>query len=121
MNERLLQWFTACVLVAGSWSVLAGNDGTLWERLETTGGPVLFDMHRDPEQQTNLAERPEYTRIKNSLQAELTQFFDEYSDPAYDLWGGGVAKGSVDRPEIFRALYGEQWQPTTPIKPAFEE
>ena len=92
-----------------------------WERLETTGGPVLFDMRQDPEQQTNLAERPDYTRIKNSLQAELTQFFDEYSDPAYDLWGGGVAKGSVDRPEIFRALYGEQWQPTTPIKPAFEE
>ena len=29
MNEGLLQWFTACVLVAGSWSVLAGNDGTL--------------------------------------------------------------------------------------------
>ena len=29
MNERLLQWFTACVLVAGSWPVLAGNDATL--------------------------------------------------------------------------------------------
>lgn len=55
------------------------------------------------------------------LEARLEHFFAEYADPRYDLWRGGGANGSVDRPEIFRRLYGEDWSPTAVSKPAFTE
>ena len=40
-------------------------------------------------------------------------FFSRYSDPKYDLWRGGRAKGIVYRPWIFRKIWGEEWKPVT--------
>ena len=55
------------------------------------------------------------------LDALLTDFFARYADPKYDLWRGGTAKGSVDRPQRYRRLFGEDWQTVTTIEPAFKE
>ena len=55
------------------------------------------------------------------LSQQIQSFFEDYADPRYDLWRGGVAKGSVVRPGMFKNLYGESWTTVTRILPAFEE
>ena len=93
----------------------------LWTRLKGTGGPELYDMWEDPQQNTNLANRPEYSLLVEDLERRITAFFDHYSDPHYDLWKGGVAKGSVVRPELFKRLYGPGWETETPLLPPYKE
>ena len=92
-----------------------------WKRLRSTGKPALYDMKQDPEQNRNVYDDPAYREIVADLDARLTGFFNEYADNKYDLWRGGGAKGSVDRPERYRRLYGPDWTPKTEIKPAFSE
>jgi len=92
-----------------------------WKRLEGTGESVLFDIEKDPEQHQNVANDPAYAKVLKKLDKKLTNFFSKYSDKEYDLWRGGVAKGSIMRPEMFRRIYGEDWKTETKIKPAFRE
>jgi len=92
-----------------------------WERIEGIGKPELYDMRNDPDQHVNLMGDSDYERIWSRLSHELHRFFGKYSEPKYDLWKGGVAKGSVVRPEMFKSLYGESWKPETRILPPFAE
>jgi len=39
----------------------------------------------------------------------------------YDLWNGGTAKGTVQRPGIFQDLYGDDWTTISPELPKFTE
>ena len=92
-----------------------------WRRLDGTGQDALFDMHNDPGQQVDLAGDANYRSVRERLRTELDTFFSRYSEPRYDLWRGGVAKGSVVRPGIFRELYGPEWSPRTELLPPFRE
>ena len=92
-----------------------------WNRLRGTGEAELYDMQADPGQQHNLAEDPAHRETIADLDQRLTRFFERYSDPTYDLWRGGTAKGSVIRPQMFRALYGQDWTPQTQQLPPFTE
>ena len=92
-----------------------------WKRLRSTGQPALYDMETDPEQNRNLSADPDYQELISTLDTSLSNFFAEYADEKYDLWQGGGAKGSVDRPERYKRLYGPHWTPETEIKPAFRE
>ena len=92
-----------------------------WKRLDTTGSSELYDLENDPGQLRNAYNDPGYSDVIDMLDAQLTAFFDRYSDKEYDLWNGGGAKGSIDRPEVFQKLYGKDWQPKVEIKPAFSE
>jgi arylsulfatase A-like enzyme len=42
---------------------------------------MLFDLYFDPHEQDNLAENPQYDRIKDNLKARLTQWMAETQDP----------------------------------------
>ena len=90
-----------------------------WERIEGIGKPELYDMQADPGQEVDLSENPEFADIQRQLSQELHDFFEANSDPKYDLWNGGVAKGSIVRPEMFKRLYGDSWELETKILPAF--
>ena len=92
-----------------------------WKRLQTTGEHVLYDLEKDPGQHSNVYGVSEYADIVLELDKRLENFFSQYSDKEYDLWNGGVAKGSVDRPEVYRRLYGEDWRAKAEIKPEFTE
>ena len=92
-----------------------------WDRIPGVGHDELYDMHADPGQENNLADDPAHQKTRNFMRAKLTEFFEEYSDPKYDLWKGGVAKGSVVRPKMFKRLYGDDWQPQTPMLEPFQE
>jgi arylsulfatase A-like enzyme len=92
-----------------------------WKRLKTTGENVLYDLEKDPDQNKNVYAEPGYVNIAAELDKKLTDFFNHYSDKEYDLWNGGIAKGSVDRPEVYRNLYGKDWRAKAELKPAFKE
>ena len=92
-----------------------------WKRLAGTGSAELYDMRTDPEQYHNLIDDPAHRDIVTALDKRLTAFFDRYSNPQYDLWKGGIAKGSVVRPGMFRALYGPEWAPRTDLLEVFVE
>ena len=92
-----------------------------WERIQGIGEPELYDMSKDPGQINNLAGEPKYKNVQSHLSQRLHDFFDQYSDPQYNLWKGGIAKGSIVRPGMFKALYGESWSTETKILPAFTE
>jgi hypothetical protein len=93
----------------------------LWRRLEGTGEAALYDMRSDPGQEHNLAGNPDYRDTVEALSDRLEAFFARYSNPRYDLWRGGVAKGSVVRPGLFRRLYGDDWKPVTEMAQPFRE
>lgn len=92
-----------------------------WKRLPGTGTNELYDMQQDPGQHNNVYDDPDYAGVIEKLDHQLTRFFADYSDPQYDLWRGGVAKGSVIRPEMFRRLYGDDWKTEATVKPEFKE
>ena len=91
-----------------------------WKRLNGTGEAELYDIQRDPGQHNNLYGKQDYNRIAEQLDKELDRFFTRYSNPEFDLWRGGVAKGSVQRPEMFQSLYGESWKAVAEVKAPFQ-
>lgn len=90
-----------------------------WKTIKGLGSPTLFDVRADPQQSKNLAANPAYRDIIAKLDSQLEAFFKQYSNPRYDLWNGGVAKGSVLRPETFRKLYGPNWKAESEVKPVY--
>lgn len=92
-----------------------------WERIPSIGRPVLFDHDKDPEQRTDVAADPAYADVVAQLDQRLTGFFARYSDPRYDLWHGGRAKGSIVRYNMYRQLYGPDWEPVATTEPTFTE
>ena len=81
----------------------------------------LYDIQKDPEQESNLYGNPDYVEVIAELDRRLTQFFETYSDAQYDLWRGGTVKGTTESTEVYKSLYGDQWEPESEIKPTFTE
>jgi arylsulfatase A-like enzyme len=92
-----------------------------WKRLKGTGVPELYDLEKDPDQNKNVYGQENYNEVAQNLDRKLTQYFEKYSDPRYDLWKGGRVKGSTMRPEIFKKLYGNDWAPVSEVKQPFIE
>jgi len=92
-----------------------------WERLPGTGSAELYDMAADPGQDHNIIGDPAHRETIASLQQRLSSFFRTYSDPRYDLWNAGTAKGSVIRVNMFKNLYGDDWAPLTELVEPFSE
>lgn len=56
------------------------------------GPHELYDLQKDPKEETNLVENPAHANDRTALRAQLDEFFDRYADPKYDLWHGGRSK-----------------------------
>lgn len=97
--------------------------GEYWRELglDWEGDPVLFDLDEDPGQERDVAADPRYAGVVADLDARLDRFFGEHADPRYDLWSGGVAKGSVDFVQPYRRCYGDGWATEAESRPAFRE
>ncbi len=80
-----------------------------WKHVDGEPGPVLFDMHSDPGQRVNVYElmkdEPEVAELDRSLE----EFFTRYSEPEYDLWSGGVAKGTTPQTLFWLKRNGWPW------------
>jgi arylsulfatase A-like enzyme len=121
LKGKQVKWQDAVFAEQEETRVMRTARFTYWKRLQTTGENVLYDLNKDPGQNINVYADPEYAQIVVRLDKKQQEFFSKYSDKEYDLWNGGVAKGSVDRPEVYRKLYGDDWRAQAEIKPEFTE
>lgn len=71
----------------------------------------LYDLNNDPDERVNVIDRPEHAEILKALSDRLDGFFETYSNPKWNLWKGGRAKGNSTRPFLWRELWGEDWKP----------
>jgi len=66
----------------------------------------LYDMVNDPRETNNLVNDPVYADVVKRMDARLTEFFSEYSDPEFDVWNGGTGKArlyyDLERTDKFR-------------------
>ena len=115
------RWRDAVFFEQEETRVIRTGNFAYWKRLRSTGRPALYDMEADPGQERNVVDDPAYREVVAELDARLSAFFAAHADAEYDLWRGGSAKGSVDRPERYKRLYGADWALETEIKPAFSE
>ncbi|MES1928921.1 N-acetylgalactosamine 6-sulfate sulfatase [Salinisphaera dokdonensis CL-ES53] len=82
-----------------------------WKRMDADfGEDRLYDMKNDPEQTRDLADDADYKDVISDLSQRMDAFYAEFSDPAYDLWHGGTAKGTLSYPEKFKARFGQDWE-----------
>lgn len=72
---------------------------------------ALFDLGRDPEEKLNVIHDPEYSHIERQLRQKLTSFFEQHTDPNYDLWSGGSAKSNVTYDTLWTDAWGPEWAP----------
>lgn len=69
----------------------------------------LYDLNADPNERNNLAGDNRYVATVAMLDGILTDFFEQHSDPKFDLWRGGVAKSNSDKPWFWQGAWGEEW------------
>jgi arylsulfatase A-like enzyme len=121
LNGQKIRWNDAVYFEQEETRVVRTKRYSYWKRLDTTGEHALYDLEKDPGQNIDVYKDPEYATAIAQLDKQLDAFFEKFSDDEYDLWEGGIAKGSVDRPDVFRRLYGEDWRAEAKIKPEFKE
>jgi len=120
-GNELEGWSDAVYLDQEATRAIRTNRYAYWKRLQRTGEHELYDMQTDPGQEDNLYGNPDYVEVIEQLDRRLTQFFATYSAAQYDLWRGGTVKGSTESTEVYKSLYGDQWEPESEIKPTFRE
>jgi arylsulfatase A-like enzyme len=72
----------------------------------------LYDLETDPDERTNVVNMTEYHGVLETLSKRLDEFFTRYSNPTWNLWTGGTAKGNSTRPFLWREVWGEDWTTT---------
>jgi len=120
-GNELGSWGDAVYMDQEATRVIRTDQYSYWKRMKGTGEHELYDMQKDPGQENNLFGNPEYAETVSELDRRLSQFFDTWSNPEYDLWRGGTVKGTTESTEVYKSLYGEQWKPESEIRPAFKE
>jgi len=120
-GSDLAAWSDAVYMDQEATRVIRTDQYSYWKRLKGTGEHELYDIQKDPEQQNNLYGNPDYAEVISELDGRLSQFFNTYSNAKYDLWRGGTVKGSTESVQVFKSLYGDQWEPESEVKPAFRE
>ncbi|RLA28667.1 MAG: hypothetical protein DRR11_16335 [Gammaproteobacteria bacterium] len=120
-GNELASWNDAVYMDQEATRVIRTDQYSYWKRLKGTGEHELYDIQNDPGQKSNLFGNADYVEVISQLDRRLTQFFDTYSDAQYDLWRGGTVKGSTESTQVYKSLYGDQWEPESEIRPAFRE
>jgi arylsulfatase A-like enzyme len=69
----------------------------------------LYDLRADPQERVNLARSRDHAAISHEMIARITRFFDDYSDPKYDLWHGGAPQSNSDKPWLWQEAWGRDW------------
>jgi len=69
----------------------------------------LYNVSSDVSERAprDCADEPYYASLKGDLQA----FFEQHSDPRYDLWRGGSVKSNCAYSPLWRDAWGADWAP----------
>ncbi len=120
-GRKIERWNDAVFMDQEATRVIRTNQYAYWKRMKGTGNHELYDMQKDPMQETNLYGDSNYTDTISDLDKRSSQFFEIYSNADYDLWQGGTVKGTTESTAVYKSLYGEQWKPESEIKTGFME
>jgi arylsulfatase A-like enzyme len=120
-GNELESWPDAVFMDQEATRAIRTNEFSYWKRMKGTGEHELYDMQEDPGQHRNLYGNPDYSEVISELDRRLTGFFGTYSDVNYDLWRGGTVKGTTESKQVYKSLYGDQWEPESEIRPTFRE
>lgn len=132
-GRPLDNWSKEVYYEQGETRGVSTKDYALWERVNATNlnlgtyrilegqGLVIpkfwqnefYDLRVDPEQNNNLYNDLKYSNVIKDLHTKLTQFFNKYADPKYDLWNGGSAKAFIIRDLMWKQMYGDKWNVIT--------
>ena len=94
------RWNDAVFFEQEETRVIRTEDSRLpGKRLNSTGEPALYDVKIDLEQNRNVYDDRPTGRSSQIWIQGLRISLMNIPDEKYDLWKGGGAKGSVDRPE----------------------
>ena len=86
-NAMFYEYINTRAIRTDQWKLILRHD---------TGPNELYNLSEDPEEWINLYDNEPYADIQFKLSAQLTEFFDRYADPRYDLWNGGSSKTLLD-------------------------
>ena len=89
-----------------------------WKRLQGFGPAQLYDVVSDPGQNYPLFGHED---IVDELDQKLTEFFNRYADPQYDLWRGGKTKSYTGRTKIVNERTNIGWELDDSPKKPFSE
>lgn len=69
----------------------------VWKYIERIGEKPneLYHVANDPGERLNLHGWDEHAAVKADLQERLHAFFEKHTEPEWDLWNGGDAKGGL--------------------------
>ena len=114
-GEQLPNWKKEVVYEQEESRGISTKDYQYVKRINGTGHPLyineFYNLTSDPEQNINEYNNPAYSGIIKQLDANLTEFFDKYSDPKYNEWEGGAPKYLAMRENMWKNLWGESWAP----------
>ena len=75
-------------------------------------GSELYDLKEDPDERNNLSNSVSHKNTISFLSKELSQYYDKFSDPKFNLWTGGSAKSNVSNPSFWKKAWGSKWKTT---------
>jgi len=70
----------------------------------------LYDLIADPAERIDLAGDGAHADTIHTLTEQIDRFFEQYSDPTYDLWRGGAPKSKSDKPWLWQEAWGDDWK-----------
>tara|TARA_B100000676_G_C17718683_1_gene650206 strand:- start:29 stop:718 length:690 start_codon:yes stop_codon:yes gene_type:complete len=74
---------------------------------------ALYDLKNDPDERINRYSDSSPLNIQHELDKRLSDFFNKYVEPKYDLWKGGTVKSNTSRPWLWEDAWGPEWHPIT--------
>jgi arylsulfatase A-like enzyme len=106
------QWGDAVFMEQEETRAIRTQDWLLMRRYGPTSynfKDELYDLRNDPDERQNVIDKVEYEGELEALIARLEAFFDSYSNPKWNLWAGGTAKGNSTRPFLWKEIWGDDW------------
>ncbi|MEM7438352.1 MAG: sulfatase-like hydrolase/transferase [Pseudomonadota bacterium] len=95
--------------------VLRTPDWTYFKRFNASGAPdfpnALFRVSDGPQEDINLAERPEFAQVTADLDARIDSYFAVHALPESDLWRGGKPVQNSMLKAYWREIWGADWEP----------
>ncbi|MEH6549633.1 MAG: sulfatase-like hydrolase/transferase [Pseudomonadales bacterium] len=108
-QEQIKDWPEAAFFEQEESRGIRTRHYAYWKHIDGMGEPVLYDMTTDADQHHNIYPSMKNSEIVRQLDHQLISFFTLYTNPKYDLWQSGTAKGTIPKPEIWLKRNPWQW------------
>ena len=92
LKDEKIEWESKMAYEMESCRSFRTENWKIVLRKSPTGPSELYDMKNDPNERFNLFGQSEHADIQAEMEKKLSTFFNQYADPKYDIWNGGISK-----------------------------